>query len=208
MDPTAPQPALPGPAGQQLLDPAGPHPVDCAGRAVLHAVVVELPPLRTDDLDFWFEQAEAKFALRGVTADATKYFYVISALDQATARLVRAFLRAPPAADKYEGLKTFLLRQFSLSEAERATRILRMPGLGDRRPSVLLADMLALLGDHKPCFLFKHAYLLQLPSDLRQQLINDPFTNMQAVGKLADELLLVRQLSFDALKVTPTTIRR
>ncbi|XP_078265598.1 uncharacterized protein LOC144598900 [Rhinoraja longicauda] len=112
MDPNAPQPALPGPAGQQPLDPAGQPPldragqppVDCAGQppldpadcTALHAVALQLSPLWTDDPDFWFDQAKAQFALRGIAVDATKYFYVIGALNPATSRRVRPFLRAPP----------------------------------------------------------------------------------------------------------------
>ncbi|XP_078267975.1 WD repeat-containing protein 46-like [Rhinoraja longicauda] len=64
--------------------------------------------------------------------------------------------------------------------------------------------MQALLGDYEPGFLFKHVYLMLLPSDLRQQLLDAPFPNMQALGRRADELKMARHLALDALEVHPT----
>ena len=95
----------------------------------------------------WFQQAEAQFALQHVTTDYTEY-YVVAALDQETAQRLLSLLQNPPANDKYQSLKQRSLATFDLSQQERAARLLNVPGLGDRKPSTLMDDMLALLGNH------------------------------------------------------------
>ncbi|XP_055496208.1 uncharacterized protein LOC129700058 [Leucoraja erinacea] len=101
----------------------------------LDAVSVKLPTFWTAGPRVWFQQAEAQFQLRGITADGTRYYCLVGALDQVMAREVTQFLADPPATDKYLGLKELLLQIYGLSRMERAARLLHMEGLGDRRPS-------------------------------------------------------------------------
>ena len=49
-----------------------------------NAVALKLPPFWISQPRVWFQQAEAQFALRNITAHDTKYFYVVAALDQET----------------------------------------------------------------------------------------------------------------------------
>ena len=60
-------------------------------------------------------------------------------------RLSVGLLPARPAADKYDTLKTFLLKLYELSELEKADRLLSLNGLGDGKPSDLVENMLAVL---------------------------------------------------------------
>ena len=156
------------------------------------AVSLKLPELWTASPAIWFQQAEAQFALRHVVADETKYYYVVAALNQSTAQRLVDFLSAPPAADKYTAIKERLLEIFGLSECDRAARLLNMPPLGDRKPSALMDEMLALLGRHQSCFLFIHLFLQHMPDNicvaLAVESINDPRKLMQK----ADALWLAR----------------
>ena len=45
---------------------------------------LKLLPFRVAEPQIWLAQAEAQFALWKIVTDNTKYFYVLSALDQAT----------------------------------------------------------------------------------------------------------------------------
>ena len=47
-----------------------------------NAVALKLPTFWYSQPEVWFAQAEAQFALRNITVDATKYFYIVAALDQ------------------------------------------------------------------------------------------------------------------------------
>lgn len=67
-----------------------------------NAVSLKLSSSWTSRSQVWFEQVEAQFHIRQITADTTKYYYVVSALDQDTAGHVIDFLRHPPTDDKYK----------------------------------------------------------------------------------------------------------
>ena len=118
--------------------------------AIENAVALKLPTFWTSQPEVWFAQAEAQFVLRGITADETKYYYVIAALDQPTATRLLDLISSPPTDDKYSTLKTRLTDTFGLSKQERASRLLHFRLLGDSKPSTLMDEMLGLLGDHPP----------------------------------------------------------
>ena len=63
-----------------------------------------------------------------------------------------------------------------------------MTGLGDRRPSEVMDEMLALFGDHPPCFLFEELFKRQLPPDLRMQLATADFSDPRGLARNADAL--------------------
>ena len=65
-------------SGSTTTPPAGPPPP-------VTAVSVKLPEWWPESAALWFSQAEAQFALKGIVYQKTKFFYIISALDNATA---------------------------------------------------------------------------------------------------------------------------
>ena len=142
-----------------------------------NAVAIKLATFWEQQPKVWFLQAEAQFHIRKLTDDTTKYYHVVAALDQETSGRVLDTLSAPPADNKYTDLKQRLLTAFGLSKRERASKLLHLHPLGDRKPSELMDEMLSLLADHGFCFLAEQLFLEQLPEDIRLQLSNDDFTN-------------------------------
>ena len=159
-----------------------------------HAVAVKLPTFWSSQPDVWFAQVEAQFHLRKITADETKYYHVLAALDQDTATKLIDLITSPPVEDKYNALKTRLTETYGLSERERASRLLHFRPLGDTKPSVLMDEMLALRGSHKPCFLFEQLFLERLPEDIRIQLVDVKFDDPRQLAKRADQLWLTREM--------------
>lgn len=157
-----------------------------------NAVSLKLPSFWPETPEFWFSQAEAQFAIRNIIQDDTKYFYVIAAMDQTTAKRIMDFIKAPPQHNKYEGLKERLLHTYTLNEHQRASQLLHMSGLGDEKPSVLMDNMLTLIGDHEPCFLFRQIFMEQMPDDIRAHLIQSKLTDCRQMARAADELMAVR----------------
>ena len=157
---------------------------------------LKLPTFWSSQPEVWFVQAEAQFNLRKITADDTKYYYILAALDQPTATRLLDLISHPPADDKYKALKTRLIDTFGLSERERASRLLHFRELGDTKPSVLIDEMLALLGDHSPCFLFQQLFLERLPEDIRVQLVDSKADDYRHLAKKADALWASRDMSF------------
>ena len=131
-----------------------------------HAVSLKLPTFWSSQPEVWFAQAEAQLSLRKITADDTKYYFILAALNQRTATCLLDLISHSSADDKYKALKTRLIDMFGLSERDRASRLLHFRELGDTKPSVLMDEMVALLGNHSPCFLFQQLFLERLPEDI------------------------------------------
>lgn len=158
-----------------------------------NAVTLKLPEFWESSASAWFAQTEAQFALREITADTTKFYYVVSALGNSTASRVVSLLSHPPATEKYTALKAHLLKTFELSDAERANRLFSLQGLGDSKPSELMDRMLDLLGEHRPDFLFIQLFLRQLPSQVRAALANTTITDCRRLAEEADKFFLASQ---------------
>ena len=153
-----------------------------------HAVSLKLPTFWPSQPHVWFAQAEAQFNLRGIVADDTKYFHVVSVLDNSTAIRLQDIITKPPNDDKYTALKRRLLDTFGLSELQRASRLLHFRPLGDSKPSELMDEMLALLGDHPPCMFFRQLFLERLPEYIRTQLVDAGIADPRQMAKKADAL--------------------
>ena len=106
--------------------------------------------------------------LRKITEDDTKYYYIVSALDSATATRAVSILSQPPITGKYANIKKFLTSAYELSDYERASSLFNIRGLGDLKPSELMDNMLALIGSNTPCVLFKYLFLQSFLSDRSQ----------------------------------------
>ncbi len=159
--------------------------------AEANAVSLKLPSFWTTQPEVWFKQAEAQFAIRNIAVDNTKYAYILAALDQDTASLVLDLLSNPPEESKYEAIKGRLLRTYGLSRRVlRANRHLQLDDLGDRKPSVLMDEMLSLLDGHSPCLLFEQLYFNRMPDPIRLQLAEADFTQPRTVAEKADQLWL------------------
>ena len=120
-----------------------------------NAVSLKLLQFWAAEPQIWFAQAESQFALRKIVSDDTKYYCILSALDQTTASCLKDFISHSSEEDTYDAQKERLLGTFELSEPERASLLLHFRSLGYTKPSALMDEMLALLGDHPPCFLFR-----------------------------------------------------
>ena len=145
------------------------------------AVSVKLPPFWPDKTGLWFAQAEAQFAIKGITVDKTKFSYVVSMLDTKIAVHAMDIIENPPDNDAYGTLKTRLTTTFSITDSEKANRILDMSGLGDKTPSQCLSDMLMLVPkDQEPGFLFRQVFLRLLPVEVQTQLAQSTKTGTKA----------------------------
>ena len=161
-----------------------------------NAVALKLPVFWTQQPQVWFLQTEAQFNIRKKADDTTKYYYVVSSLDQSTAGQITDFLAQPPSHNKYEAVKERLLETFGLSKRDRAQSLLHLQPLGDRKPSQLMEEMLTLLGEHSCCFLSEQLFLEQL--DRQLQVANENFSNPRALAAKADVFWNVKCQSMSA----------
>ena len=72
-------------------------------------------------------------------------------------------IQEPPVDEPYTTLKKRLTGAFTISDDEKAARLLDMNGLGDKTPSKCLSTMLMLVPDgQEPGFLLQKIFLRQL----------------------------------------------
>ena len=160
--------------------------------AQLNAVSIKLPQFWPDKTRFWFAQAEAQFETRNITNEKTKFNHVVLVLDSKTATQALDIIETPDPVNPYTVLKERLTKAYSLSDSERAGRLIDMAGLGDRTPSQCLADMLQLIPAGQavdPGFLFRELFLRQLPVEIRTQLAQTSKigTTAKILRELAEE---------------------
>ena len=123
------------------------------------AVSLKLPSLWTNDVETWFAQAEAQFALRDITNETTKFHHVASVLSADVASKVSSILQNLPGHNPYTALKKELACKYQITEHERAAANFNIPALGDERPSQIMDRMLHLLGGCEGGILFRYHFI-------------------------------------------------
>ena len=158
--------------------------------AVAH-VAVRLADFWVSDPDVWFYQTEAEFERAHITVSRTKYQYVLPRLPEAVAVSMRSLLQRidNTTQDAYEQLKAGLLLKYGKSKWQRGFAIIDHPDIGDRRPSQLMSDMLALLpAGNAPDTLFLCHFLRRLPVSLRDHLAAADCDTAEEMAVCADRL--------------------
>ena len=135
------------------------------------AASVSLPNFWTKDPAAWFRLAEAAFGRKNITEGNHQFDLCLRFLSEDTIERVRDVLRM---ADRLENpfitLKEELIRLYAPNVLEQLNGIIFAPELGGQPPSQLMNHMLSLLpAGEPPGLLFKHHFILRLPSDIRDQ---------------------------------------
>ena len=165
--------------------------VEGEGRTI-SAVNLKLPPFWPADPDVWFAQVEAQFSTRGITAQKTKYEYVVASLSPEFATEVRDLILDVPT-NPYDTLKQQLIARTAVPEQRRLQRLLHSVELGDRRPTQLLRRMQQLLGDNTAAAnspLVRELFLQRLPPNVRMVLASSgDASTLDELATLADRVL-------------------
>jgi hypothetical protein len=190
---------------QELLDARrnALTPATMAEDANVANVSMKLPGFWAKNPAFWFVQAESQFALARVNTEITKFHHVVRAIDNDTAEQVLSKISTPRAGHEYEDLKAALTNAFARPRRERAACLADMGGLGDRKPTQLLNEMKALLGqDSTTHLLFEHHFLANLPSEVRTGLAQMTYDTIEDMAAAADKMC--RERSIAALSLEPS----
>ena len=176
-------------------DPAVPTAPPAAPPA-LSTVSVKLPPFWPSDPEVWFLQVEAQFSSRGITAQKTRFDYIVGSLSSEVATEVRDLLLKPPTEQPYDVLKAELIKRTAASEQRKIQQLIGGEELGDRKPTQLLRRMQQLLGDKlssadSSSFL-RELFLQRLPANVRMVLASaDPTTEIGKLAEMADKVMEV-----------------
>jgi hypothetical protein len=104
--------------------------------------------------------------------------------------LIHQVLRKETGPDSYNNLCTSLLAfQLSLSNYQKMEKMMRLLPLGDRKPSVMLAEMLKYcLAGESTTTVFAYLFLQRIPHEIQVVLSEDDPANMRAIADKADHL--------------------
>ncbi|XP_064469558.1 uncharacterized protein LOC135384277 [Ornithodoros turicata] len=152
---------------------------------------IKLPPFWTKNPRAWFSQVEARFALRHISSQLTKYLNVVSALPMEIAEQVDYLLASPPPDNPYDRLKEAILSRTECIEQSRLRQLLSEEELGDRRPTQLRHRMKQLLGDSadaQPSIL-RELFLQRLPQQVRLVLAGPDEVSLDNLAQLADRII-------------------
>ena len=156
------------------------------------ATAFKAPAFWPTNAQAWFVRLEASFDTHAppITNDKTKFQHVVQLLDSATSRRVMSILRDPPATGKYQAIKDALLAAFEPTQLQKDTALLKMTGLGDRKPSELLQFMSSMNTD--PTTLFRALFISQLPDHAQRAVAREPAsTSLATLADIADRVVEV-----------------
>lgn len=179
-------------------------------RDAVYRVSAKLPAFWSDKPAVWFSQAEAQFSISGITADSTKYGYVVTQLDTRVAAELEDILCGPEENRTYAKLKENLISRLSLSEERRVKKLISEEEMGDRKPSQYLRHLRSLAGSSTAVSdkLLKQIWLQRLPSTASAILTSQSQLELDALAQLADRIVEVAPAPAPAVfavnnKVTP-----
>lgn len=168
------------------------------GAAEIAKVRVRVPPFWPEKPSIWFAQVEAQFILSNITSDATKYFTVVGNLEPSIIVQIEDIIENPPTSNKYEKLKTELIKRLSVSQEKKVRQLLIHEELGDRKPSAFLRHLQSLAGRGVPEDFLRTIWTSRLPTSLQTIVATQTTTPLEAVAELADRV-------FEIVPVNPVT---
>ena len=139
----------------------------------------------------WFFQANLVFEQHCITRSATKYSHAMAKIPVEVLSSIKSTMNGLTAAthDPYEQLCTALSKAHGLSRWQQGFALLNHPELGDRRPSRMMSEMLALLpaGTELDLLFYCH-YLARLPASIRDHVAAGDHKTADVMAAHADLL--------------------
>ncbi|XP_076384123.1 uncharacterized protein LOC143261982 [Megalopta genalis] len=164
------------------------YPRGASAEASVSRVAVRMPEFCASDPEMWFGMVERSFEASGITTEATKFGYVLGALNPVYAAEVRDIIMNPPNTGQYQRLKTELIRRLSSSQEQKTRRLLESEEIGDRKPSQFLRHLRGLAGNNVSDSVLRTLWMGRLPSSMQVILATQKDAEMDKVADLADAI--------------------
>ena len=162
--------------------------------AVVTAAAIKTTTFWTSNPEQWYLNLEGQFALNGITADTTRYYYVLNALPESISHQVMAVSAAPPAVDKYGALKRLLMKLLGRRRLDKSRELCRVHSLDGRSAVGHLAYMRALASATDVVSdMFRSAFIFSLPPNVREHYLHEDGQSLDDIAESADSRLFAAQ---------------
>lgn len=149
---------------------------------------IKVPPFSPEDPELWFALIEGQFDSHDVTDDYTKFTHVTNNLDIQYAKAVKDIIVNPPTKNRYDKIKTELIKRLSASHEKKVKQLLTHEELGDRKPSQFLRHLQDLAGPTVPEDFVRTIWCNRLPSNIQTVLASQPTHSLEQLADLADRI--------------------
>lgn len=153
-----------------------------------YKIKIKVPPFSPDDPEIWFALLESQFERHNITEDADKFGNVITNLDLLHAKAVKDIIMTPPAQNRYDKIKSELIRRLSASHERKVKQLLTHEELGDRKPSQFLRHLQDLAGPSVPEDFIRTIWSNRLPSNIQTVLASQSTHSLEQLSDLADRI--------------------
>lgn len=149
---------------------------------------LKVPSFSPDDPEIWFAILEGQFDNFGITEDIIKFNNVITKLDIVHAKAVKDIIVNPPAKNRYEKIKSELIRRLTASHEKKVKQLLTHEELGDRKASQFLRHLQDLAGPSVPEEFLRTIWSNRLPRSIQTVLASQPSQDLEQLADLADRI--------------------
>ena len=131
-----------------------------------HSVAVQLPTFNRLAPSSWFILADANFHLPGITKSDTKFWYVVSKLDQETLQKLSSFLAMQRGEDPYAEVRAVLCKTYEPKLEQKIDALLAANDIGDERPAEYVLELRRLLSTATTDDILKRIFVRSLPKHI------------------------------------------
>ncbi|KFD66946.1 hypothetical protein M514_06128 [Trichuris suis] len=172
------------------------------------AVAVKIPPFWTHSPALWFKRVEAQFQVARITADETKFNYIVGGMEAPILEQCFDIVDNPPAEGKYEALKQRILDRFADSDHKRLQTLLCGMQIGDDKPSRFLQRMLhevpSNVGNMNA--IIRQLWIQQLPVNVQTCLAQTEEDDLEKLARLADKVYEVTTAAVSSINTSATAM--
>ena len=163
-------------------------------KAEAQHVAVKPPEFSETNPSIFFTILEAQFELRSICIPQTKFYHVITALP---ATVLSNISDSTIAGKDYNALKTEILKTFEKSTPELFEKMIAKT-IMTGKPSTYLKELRKIsskLGISDE--LLRHRFIQNLPISIAPVVASQKDVDLDALGSMADELMLITKRSED-----------
>lgn len=160
----------------------------------IRRIQIKVPPFWKQNPELWFRQLEAQFSNSQITSDLTKFNSIVGIIESDILSSVSDIVINPPANNKYETIKTRLIKEFANSDNKKIRSLLHDLSLGDMKPSSLLRKMKELSCGKVGDDLLKTLWMQRLPLTI-QTVLSTSTDALDQLARSADEMFDISENS-------------